>query len=1094
MNKTISAKMKKYFTQDKILEGLDLFSQSKVSSVTQKGRSIYAFVDKVTKGKHEIMITIDFDGTIMESVCDCNEKYKCAHAAAVVFYFDRFGPHKNEKYDPENPLKEKKYESYEENLNLKNDYNPSLNKSMDFFINNLSIETKDKQIPKSQYRLVLIMLREEGYYRSEKMVESKNIKVSLGCQLIKKNGEGGKIKLFSRVGEEQIADEEPEGIYRSLLGKFDNTDLLVKYACHIAENNIPVYDIDGRQELLKFIEIQKIIIDFKLIDINTGNHSGLYRPVIYSIFIMKDVEYKMDIFEYSAIKDTLIFTKQFSEVVLFKKYDEKTIKFLKVFLKTIESGYELNLSGIKKLAEFVNNNGLSQYFEVNDKKENISIVKEKPAVILELNEFAIDLKKKDIILIIRPFFKYTNGSEIQYKNLEKDNYLVCSDPEKTTLLFIDHKFYKKIFYYLSEYFESKSLIYSEDDEFMGDFNTKVLELKTSLLNFLENFGEDLIEKGFDLRLENDKTTFSSNTGRIKINVTSGIDWFDIHAEYADDTGSYDIDLTNINGRIVKINGKYTLITKENIKLLESLIKDGMDENGNLKINKNHLYIINRYYEEIENKQDDEFTRYKKIADNLKSFESIEIVEVPKMFSGELRNYQHSGFNWLCFLDKYGLNGCLADDMGLGKTVQTLCLLLKLKNENRLGNVLLVAPVTTLANWESEIKKFTPDLKFIRHVGQDRVKEDELIKENDITIVSYHTLRNDIDFFDKLEFNYLILDESQNIKNAKSQIYKAIKLVRSNHKLSLSGTPVENNTVELWALFNFLNPGLLGNQAKFVTAFATPIEKYGDKEAADHLKKIIMPFMLRRKKEDVLKDLPPKEEIINFCEMEKDQKDLYNSLKEHYKKEISDTIEKNGIEKSAIKFFEGLLRLRQCVLFPDIIKKEYENIGSAKFDFFTEIIDDIVGEGHKVLIFSQFVEVLKRIKSHIEKNKYEYSYIDGQTKNREKEIDNFQKNEKCSLFLLSLKAGGVGINLTKADYVILYDPWWNPAVESQAIDRCHRIGQKNKVIVYKMIVKDSIEEKILAMQEKKKSLVKDIISEESTFYKSLNKEDIISLFE
>jgi len=410
-------------------------------------------------------------------------------------------------------------------------------------------------------------------------------------------------------------------------------------------------------------------------------------------------------------------------------------------------------------------------------------------------------------------------------------------------------------------------------------------------------------------------------------------------------------------------------------------------------------------------------------------------------------------------------------MGLGKTVQTLAFLQKLKEDNDLGKVLLVVPVTTIVNWETEIERFTPELKYTRHFGQTRTKDEELVKNFDIIIISYHTLRNDIDFFYNFEFDYLILDEAQNIKNSSSQIFKTVKIIKAKHKLTLSGTPIENNTLELWSQMDFLNSGLLGTIYEFKKNFANPIEAYHDKNAVERLKKIIYPFILRRKKQEVAKDLPEKEEIILFCEMDK-----------------------SGVQKSAFQIFEALLRLRQAALFPELIDLKFKNIQSIKFEELKEKIEEGINENHKILVFSQFVKSLKIIEKFVIDKKFKYSYIDGQTKNRDKEIKSFQEEENVNLFLLSLKAGGVGINLTASDYVILFDPWWNPAVESQAVDRTHRIGQTKKVIVYKLIVKDTVEEKILHLQEKKKELVSELITEDSAFFKSLSKNDILDLFE
>ncbi|HOV14571.1 MAG TPA: DEAD/DEAH box helicase, partial [Spirochaetota bacterium] len=585
-------------------------------------------------------------------------------------------------------------------------------------------------------------------------------------------------------------------------------------------------------------------------------------------------------------------------------------------------------------------------------------------------------------------------------------------------------------------------------------------------------------------------------GKVKVSVTSGIDWFDINTDFITDNGevkNFKITRDVIKNGLVQIGNSFVILSKEDIDKLTKLLDEGMDENGKLKISKLNFGIIDSLYETISNNNFDELKFAKEISTKLKNFKKIEKNKLPKNFNGTLREYQESGYNWLHFLHKYNLNGCLADDMGLGKTVQTLAFLQNLKELKKLGISLLVVPVTTVANWESEITRFAPELKFVRHLGQERVKDKDFFKDYDIIISSYHTLRNDIEFFNDFEFDYLILDEAQNIKNHASLIFKTVRIIKAKHRLSLTGTPIENNTTELWSQFNFLNPSLLGSINEFKHKFVNPIEAYKDAEAAERLRKTIYSFILRRKKEEVDKDLPEKEEIIVYCEMNSEQRKVYNTLREYYKAQIGDTLEEKGIEKSAIQIFEALLRLRQAALFPSLVSDEYKNVESIKFETLKDLMEEIISEKHKVLLFSQFVQSLKIIENEVKSKKIMYSYIDGQTKKRDVEIKNFQENEDVRLFLLSLKAGGVGINLTAADYVILFDPWWNPAAESQAVDRSHRIGQTKKVMVYKLIVKDTVEEKILELQNKKKELVNQLITEEASFFKSLSKNDIMNLF-
>ena len=354
------------------------------------------------------------------------------------------------------------------------------------------------------------------------------------------------------------------------------------------------------------------------------------------------------------------------------------------------------------------------------------------------------------------------------------------------------------------------------------------------------------------------------------------------------------------------------------------------------------------------------------------------------------------------------------------------------------------------------------------------------------------LLRDIEMLMHYEFNYLILDEAQAIKNPLAETAKAARLLRGQHRLTLTGTPVENNTLELWSQFAFLNPGLLGNADYFREEFATPIERKGDESAAQFLRKMVYPFILRRTKDQVAADLPPRTERQMLCDMEPAQRKLYDQKRDYYRALLLKLIEKDGINNARFKVLEGLLRLRQICNHPRLVEKSFKG-DSAKFELLMETLATLHAEGHKALIFSQFVQMLKLVQAELKKRRVPFAYLDGQTKDRQERVDAFQNDPDIPFFLISLKAGGVGLNLTSADYVIHIDPWWNPAVEMQATDRTHRIGQDKPVFVYKMIVRDSVEEKIIQLQERKRALVTQLIATESSFFKSLTADDVKTLF-
>ena len=609
------------------------------------------------------------------------------------------------------------------------------------------------------------------------------------------------------------------------------------------------------------------------------------------------------------------------------------------------------------------------------------------------------------------------------------------------------------------------------------------------------YGEKLISDGTELRRRGTKQKIKMVAG-FSFKVSKKSDWLDIQTQIKDTEGTLDTPDFNSftpGDPLLKAKGAFYLVRKADLEKLEQLKNMGMNDEGELTLSSYNLGIIDVLFEEINNRDDQEVRRLGNAIAGLQNFDQIEEILPPEGLNATLRHYQQAGLNWLYFLNRYNLNGCLADDMGLGKTIQTLALLMKLKEEGLLKKALIVVPVSTMPNWEDEAAKFTPGLQTLRHYGPGRAKTELELQEEDIILVSFHTLRNDIDLFTSMEFTYLILDEAQNIKNASSQIFKSVKLINSRHRLSLTGTPIENNTMDLWSQFDFLNPGLLSTAEQYKRRFARPIEDEGDEGATELLRKIVFPFILRRKKEDVVKDLPEKEEIVQHIELGFDQRKLYNEIKQYYRDKVQDSLDDNGVGGSQMVIFEALLRLRQAANFPQMVSGDYNHIISAKFELLKDLIKEIITENHKILIFSQFVKSLAIIREFLDLSDIQYSYLDGQTRNRDEQIKSFQNDKSNSVFLISLKAGGVGINLTAADYVVLFDPWWNPAIEAQAIARSHRIGQQNKVIAYKFIAKDTVEDKILEMQDRKRMLIDDVVSTESSFFKSLGKDDIVNLF-
>lgn len=552
-------------------------------------------------------------------------------------------------------------------------------------------------------------------------------------------------------------------------------------------------------------------------------------------------------------------------------------------------------------------------------------------------------------------------------------------------------------------------------------------------------------------------------------------------------------ILNHQDTIMLEDGTLGHIPEEWINQYSLLLRTATEQNGILRLHKMHYTLLEDILDKIEGKsiRREILERKKKMLE----YDSAEKAPLSIEVKASLRPYQLSGFHWLQTLDELGWGGCLADDMGLGKTLQTISFLQYVKEKYPGSTQLVVCPTSLIFNWENELQKFCPSMKFHVHYGSNRELSQTHFTDFDVVLTSYGVVRNDLDELSGFLWQYVILDESQAIKNPDARITKAIKELRSVNRVIISGTPVQNNTSDLFAQFSFLNPGLLGNREYFNREFAVPIDKLGSVEKTRELKKLIYPFTLRRTKEQVAKDLPDKTVSVLWCTMEAEQRRLYNHYRDGYKKRLLTKIDEEGIAKSGMDVLEALLRLRQLCDHPALVEKSPEtSFGSVKIEELIREVQENAGN-HKLLVFSQFTQMLHLIRDEFQKAGITYCYLDGKTSlpNRKEQVTKFQDDESIKAFLISLKAGGVGLNLTVADYVYLVDPWWNPAAEQQAIDRAHRIGQKRKVFAYKMICKDTVEEKILKLQEKKQMLADDLIQEESGFVKNLTRDDVEFLF-
>ncbi|MEA3378933.1 MAG: SNF2-related protein [Nanoarchaeota archaeon] len=619
--------------------------------------------------------------------------------------------------------------------------------------------------------------------------------------------------------------------------------------------------------------------------------------------------------------------------------------------------------------------------------------------------------------------------------------------------------------------------------------------------WLTDEAKNLISIGYEIygqdKLVNHKIRMERP--QMKLNISSGIDWFDLKVDvnFGDEKVPLNKIMDSLSNyeRFIKLSdGSMGVIPKKWLAKLSGvtgLLKKGEKKNL-LKATASQIAVIESLLD-IANKTKVD-NKFKSIQKKFSNFKGIKNMPLPKNLNGKLRDYQKAGYNWLHFLKEFSFGGCLADDMGLGKTVQVLSLLLYEKEKGSKKPSLIIVPTSLVFNWVQEVDKFTPNLNVYVHHGQDRLKKMAQInsKKPDIIVTTYDTLRNDVSMFKKRKFHYIVLDESQKIKNPLAKNTKSVFSLKSKYRLVMTGTPIENTSLELWSQFAFLNPGLLGNLEYFKRNFTKSIEKNKDKNKAKALRNIVNPFLLSRKKENVNEDLPDKQIIVIYCKMQNKQRAIYDFWKEKFRDEIQKTIKEKGFMRSKMKILQGLMKLRQISNHPLLVDESFKG-SSGKFDLLIEQIEEVISKGHKVLIFSSFVKMLKIFKDYFLKRNINFSYLDGKTKKRKEVVEEFQQNEEVSAFLISLKAGGLGLNLTAADYVFIIDPWWNPAAEMQAIDRAHRIGQNKKVFVYKAITKESVEEKILELQQSKLDLVKNIITVEEGIFKKLNKEDINKMF-
>ena len=590
-------------------------------------------------------------------------------------------------------------------------------------------------------------------------------------------------------------------------------------------------------------------------------------------------------------------------------------------------------------------------------------------------------------------------------------------------------------------------------------------------------------------------------GAVKIRVSSGVDWFELHG---------DIDFEGKAAKLPQLlaalkrgettvlldDGTLGILPEQWLRKYGLMVGIGQDQGDFIQFSRAQVGLLDVLLTAQEDASCDEV--FERTRQELRQFAGIRPQAEPPGFVGELRPYQRDGLGWFEFLRRFSFGGCLADDMGLGKTVQVLALLeqrRELRQQEQAKNdpgqktmpSLVIVPKSLVFNWIAEASRFAPGLRVLDHTGIERAREGQHLMDCDVVITTYGTLRRDVEFLKDVQFDYMVLDEAQAVKNPASESAKAVRLVQGNHRLALSGTPVQNHLGDLWSLFDFLNPGMLGSASVFVGAGGAM--RNPDPETRAVLAKALRPFILRRTKQQVAGDLPARLEQTIYCEMDEQQRKLYDEMKNYYRQSLLERVDRDGMGKSQMHILEALLRLRQAALHPGLLDASRVHESSAKLDVLLPQLHEVMEEGHKALVFSQFTSMLAIVRQRLDEEKVLYEYLDGKTRDRADRVERFQTDAKCRLFLISLKAGGLGLNLTAADYVFLLDPWWNPAIEAQAIDRTHRIGQTRQVYACRLIARGTVEEKVLELQKTKRDLADAIITADNSLIRSLGREEL-----
>ncbi len=1087
LNEAIS-KMPDVFEEKVLLRGQEYFLKGQVLNIRFSEGLLRGRVKGSSSQIYDVHMDLkNWPGK--PSRCSCPYQQNCKHAAACLF-----------------ALRDR------DKLNLPEQLSNKLDRKLDIWLKNLraqeELKTPQKSIP-SHHLVYLLQLKLDGY--EHRVI----IRLAL-AKLLKRGGYGKKV-VFNSLSEskKQYFIDKDEDIVAQLLfkcgmfGWFDNlsvrnSELLMQI---LATGR--AFFIDNDESAIELGE--ELTATCQWILAANGNQR---------LVLVQDEE----IFEPLLLDDTWYFDKDCFQIG--RLYTSYPVKQLRHLLDAPPISLEQAELLSKKMAITCPEFPAPKTFKIRE------IVEKQPTPILILDsihqadiEYSWFYEEKeliDAIFIAKLFFEY-DGFRIDYS--EQTSSLMQAQDNKLIEYKRNYEFEQLKKEELNQTIALRSLELWEERHWdrvnESFFILKDINVFADLNTLYTNAIPYLREHGWTVE-------FASPLYR-EIIHSDDIEWFSELDESSSDFFSYQLGIL-VDGKSVSIvplvadliqrysansldllpdeqlvtlplnEGRALQLTMGRIKpLVRLLLQFGtrqINENQSVQIGKYQLILMQEAEMALAATrarwQGAELLRQELMK--LTQLKELPYVIAPSGLKAQLRDYQLYGLSWLQFLRSSQFNGVLADDMGLGKTVQTLAHLLYEKEQGRLNQAaLIIAPTSLVGNWFAEAQRFTPELRVLIYHGSDRHQDN--FDNYDLIISTYGLIHRDKEKFTVYSFYYLILDEAQFIKNARTKTTQIIHQLKAAHRLCLTGTPLENHLGELWSLFHFLMPGLLGDNKQFRLWFRTPIEKHSDNARRELLAQRIKPFMLRRTKNQVVKELPPKTEMTRTIELVDAQRDLYEAIRMSMEKKVRDAIAKQGLGKSHILLLDALLKLRQVCCDPRLLalpEAEIAHGSSAKLEALMELLDNLVEEKRRVLVFSQFTSMLQLIEQELIVKKYTYLKLTGQTQNRYALVEQFQEGN-IPIFLISLKAGGTGLNLTKADTVIHYDPWWNPAVEDQATDRTHRIGQENPVFVYKLITAGTVEDAILEMQKRKRQLVDGILSSEASSTLALTEADLNQFF-